>query len=86
MGVEGWLGVVAVPVTVAVIGILPVLLKMRRENDAQHRDTASGLNLLLHNLDRLDKKVDRVETKVDQHLGEHRQRERAKVDAPDLGA
>ena len=80
MGLEAWLGLVAVPVSVAVIGIIPVLLKMRRENDEQHRDTAGSLRLLIHNLDRLDRKVDRVETKVDQHLGEHRSLERAKVD------
>lgn len=68
------LEVAIVPIVVALIAATPAFLsvkKFRKENSSQHTETARSFQAVLSNLNNLDKKIDRVETKIDRHLGEH---------------
>lgn len=63
-----------VPIIVALIAAAPAFLsvkKFRKENNSQHTETAQSFQAVLNNLRSLDHKIDRVETKIDRHLGEH---------------
>lgn len=66
-----------VPIIVALIASTPAFLawssnrRFRKENNVQHEQTAESFQAVLDTLGRLDGKVDRVETKIDRHLGEH---------------
>ena len=68
------LEVAVVPIVVALIAVSPALISMRkfrRENNSQHTETAQSFQAVLSSIRNLDNKVDRVETKIDRHLGEH---------------
>lgn len=66
-----------VPILVALIAAGPAFLayhsgrRFRKENNDQHQQTSESFQAVLETLGRLDGKVDRVETKIDRHLGEH---------------
>jgi predicted negative regulator of RcsB-dependent stress response len=63
-----------VPIVVALIAAAPAFLAVRRfrkENNNQHDETSLSLEAVLSAVANLDNKVDRVESKIDRHLGEH---------------
>lgn len=64
-----WVSLVAVPLLVAVIALLG---NSRKANDKQHKDTESTLNIMLKTIHHVDTKLDRLETKVDTHIAEHK--------------
>lgn len=68
------LEVAIVPIVVALIAVTPMLFanqKGRKENARQHAQTNIGIQYIAAQIQSLDAKVDRVETKIDRHLGEH---------------
>lgn len=66
------LDVAIVPILVALIALIPhTIKKFRKENNTQHSSTSSTLQLILDGQKNLDEKIDRVESKIDRHLGEH---------------
>lgn len=71
-----WVFFAIVPILVALIGILGRMLvegkKAKRDNDSQHKAVSNNLTALMFSIRSLERKIDRVETKIDQHLGEHR--------------
>lgn len=63
-----------VPIIVALIAVSPALISMRKfrkENNSQHGETAQSFQAVLSSIQSLHSNVDRVETKIDRHLGEH---------------
>jgi peptidoglycan hydrolase CwlO-like protein len=77
------LGIVVIPVTVALIasGIPAVVQgrKFRDQNSTQHQSVSAQLTHIGTSLKNLDEKIERVETKVDQHIGRHQETERLKA-------
>ena len=63
-----WVSLVIVPLLVAVVARTG---QLRKENNEQHADTANSLKLIYDSIRAVDAKADRIETKVDTHLGEH---------------
>lgn len=63
-----WVSLVIVPLLVAIIMRMGSL---RDENNKQHIDTANSLKLIYDSIRAVDQKADRIETKVDTHVGEH---------------
>lgn len=72
---QDWIFFVVIPVVVAVIGFIGSAIietkRMRKENDTQHKMVQLSLKSVLSSVKHLDRKLDRVETKIDRHLGEH---------------
>lgn len=72
---QDWIFFVVIPVVVAVIGFMGSAIieakRMRKENDTQHKMVQLSLKSVLTSVKHLDRKLDRVETKIDRHLGEH---------------
>ena len=64
-----WVSLVAVPLLVALIAMIGT---SRRANDKQHNDTNNVLNVIMSTIHHVDKKLDRLETKVDTHIAEHK--------------
>lgn len=68
------LEVAIVPIIVALITVTPMLFasrKGRKENAEQHAQVSTGIQYVVARIQSLDSKIDRVETKIDRHLGEH---------------
>jgi hypothetical protein len=70
-----WIFFALVPVGVAIITIIGQSItetrRMRKDNDTQYKLVQLTLKNVLSTIRHLDRKLDRVETKIDKHLGEH---------------
>lgn len=77
------LGIVVVPVIVAlIVSGIPAIVqgrKFRNENTSQHNSVTAKLEGIGSTLKELDKTIDRVETKIDEHVGRHKENERLKA-------
>jgi hypothetical protein len=73
-----WVSLVAVPLLVA---LLMRQGSAKKDNEAQHADTANALSLIMATVNNVDSKIDRVDSKLDVHLGEHKERARRKKEA-----
>jgi hypothetical protein len=70
-----WVSLVIVPLAIAIIAKLG---SFKKDNEAQHAETAHALNIIMSSIQNVDAKVDKVDSKIDVHLGEHKARSRKK--------
>lgn len=70
-----WVSLVVVPLLVA---LLMRQGSFKKDNEAQHAETAQSLNIIMSSIKNVDEKIDKVDSKIDVHLGEHKARSRAK--------
>jgi len=70
-----WIFFALVPVGVAIISIIGHSItetrRMRIDNNQEYKLVHLTLKNVLTTIRHLDRKLDRVETKIDKHLGEH---------------
>ena len=74
-----WVSLVVVPLLVA---LLMRQGSFKKDNEAQHAETAHSLNIIMSSIKNVDEKIDRVDSKIDVHLGEHKARARKKEALP----
>ena len=71
-----WVSLVIVPLAIAIVAKLG---SFKKDNEAQHAETAHSLNVIMTMIGQTNTKVDGVATKLDEHIGEHRAKARRKA-------
>jgi hypothetical protein len=70
-----WVSLVIVPLLVA---LLMRQGSFKKDNESQHAETAQSLSIIMSSIQNVDAKVDKVDSKLDMHLGEHKAKSRRK--------